>query len=64
MVLVDIVLENIVICFQLEMKRVPISKKLKLSLGIEDVAVFGKPKMFLPKLLEIKCVTIFPYLVL
>nr|AHI16051.1 ribosomal protein S1 [Sphagnum girgensohnii]AND49933.1 ribosomal protein S1 [Sphagnum rubiginosum]AND50586.1 ribosomal protein S1 [Sphagnum subnitens] len=55
MVLVDTGLKTLIICFQHELKRVPITKQAKFILGIEDVEVFGELKMLLPKPLERKC---------
>nr|YP_009745561.1 ribosomal protein S1 [Andreaea wangiana]QIH30007.1 ribosomal protein S1 [Andreaea wangiana] len=55
MVLVDTGLKTPIICFQHELKRVPITKQTRFILGIEDVEVFGEPKMLLPKPLERKC---------
>ncbi len=55
MVLVDIGLKTLIICFQHELKRVPITKQARFILGIEDVEVFGELKMLLPKPLERKC---------
>ncbi len=43
------------ICFQHELKRVPITKQARFIMGTEDVEVFGELKMFLPKQLERKC---------
>ncbi|CAM6007677.1 unnamed protein product [Sphagnum balticum] len=40
-VLVDIGLKTLIICFQHELKRMPITKQAKFILGIEDVEVFG-----------------------
>ncbi|BDD77347.1 ribosomal protein S1 (mitochondrion) [Marchantia polymorpha subsp. ruderalis] len=54
-VLVDTGLKTPIICFQHELKRVPITKQARFHFGIEDVEVFGEPKMLLPKPLEIKC---------
>uniref|UniRef100_UPI0030FE75CE ribosomal protein S1 n=1 Tax=Cyathodium cavernarum TaxID=351593 RepID=UPI0030FE75CE len=54
-VLVDTGLKTPIICFQHELKRVPITKQARFNFGIEDVEVFGEPKMLLPKPLEIKC---------
>nr|AND51041.1 ribosomal protein S1 [Sphagnum portoricense] len=55
MVLVDTGLKTLIICFQHELKRVPITKQARFILGIEDVEVFGELKMLLPKPLERKC---------
>jgi ribosomal protein S1 len=55
MVLVDTQLKTLIICFQHELKRVPITKQSRFILGIEDVEVFGELKMFLLKLLKRKC---------
>nr|YP_009533038.1 ribosomal protein S1 [Polytrichum commune]AYG93131.1 ribosomal protein S1 [Polytrichum commune] len=55
MVLVDTGLKTLIICFQHELKRVPITKQTRFILGVEDVEVFGEPKMLLPKPLERKC---------
>nr|QIA60232.1 ribosomal protein S1 [Treubia lacunosa] len=54
-VLVDTGLKTPIICFQHELRRVPITKQARFHFGIEDVEVFGEPKMLLPKPLEIKC---------
>lgn len=55
MVLVDTGPKTPIICFQHELKRVPIPKQARFVLGIEDVEVFGEPKMLLPEPLERKC---------
>nr|YP_010261578.1 ribosomal protein S1 [Planicladium nitidulum]UIB40660.1 ribosomal protein S1 [Planicladium nitidulum] len=55
MILVDTGLKTPIICFQHELKRVPITKQTRFILGIEDVEVFGEPKMLLSKPLERKC---------
>jgi ribosomal protein S1 len=55
MILVNTGLKTPIICFQHELKRVPITKQTRFILGIEDVEVFGEPKMLLPKPLERKC---------
>ncbi len=55
MVLVDKGLKTLIICFQHELKRVPITKQARFILGIEDVEVFGELKMLLPKPLKRKC---------
>nr|QIA60854.1 ribosomal protein S1 [Makinoa crispata] len=54
-VLVDTGLKTPILCFQHELERVPITKQARFNFGIEDVEVFGEPKMLLPKPLEIKC---------
>nr|WIA66427.1 ribosomal protein S1 [Apopellia endiviifolia]WIA66468.1 ribosomal protein S1 [Apopellia endiviifolia]WIA66509.1 ribosomal protein S1 [Apopellia endiviifolia]WIA66550.1 ribosomal protein S1 [Apopellia endiviifolia] len=55
-VLVDTGLKTPIMCFQHElMKGVPITNHQRFNFGIEDVEVFGEPKMLLPKPLEIKC---------
>ncbi|BBN13464.1 hypothetical protein MPTK1_6g03690 [Marchantia polymorpha subsp. ruderalis] len=48
-------LKTPILCFQHEPKRVSITKQARFHFGIEDVEVFGEPKMLLPKPLEIKC---------
>lgn len=55
MILVNTGLKTPIICFQQELKKVPITKQTRFILGIEDVEVFGEPKMLLPKPLERKC---------
>nr|YP_009122530.1 ribosomal protein S1 [Niphotrichum ericoides]AJJ48465.1 ribosomal protein S1 [Niphotrichum ericoides] len=55
MILVNTGLKTPIICFQHELKRVPITKQTRFILGIEDVEVFGESKMLLPKPLERKC---------
>nr|YP_010881172.1 ribosomal protein S1 [Pellia epiphylla]WIA66715.1 ribosomal protein S1 [Pellia epiphylla var. borealis]QDE10573.1 ribosomal protein S1 [Pellia epiphylla]WIA66674.1 ribosomal protein S1 [Pellia epiphylla]WIA66756.1 ribosomal protein S1 [Pellia epiphylla var. borealis]WIA66797.1 ribosomal protein S1 [Pellia epiphylla] len=55
---VDTGLKTPIICFQHELKGVPITNHQEarfFHFGIEDVEVFGEPKMLLPKPLEIKC---------
>nr|QIA60065.1 ribosomal protein S1 [Radula japonica] len=54
-VLVDTGLKTTIICFQHELKKVPITKQTRFNFGIEDVEVFGEPKILLPKPLEIRC---------
>jgi hypothetical protein len=54
MILVNTGLKTPIICFQHELKRMPITKQTSFILGIEDVEVFGEPKMLLPKPLERK----------
>nr|YP_009047295.1 ribosomal protein S1 [Ptychomnion cygnisetum]AGN74047.1 ribosomal protein S1 [Ptychomnion cygnisetum]AHI16049.1 ribosomal protein S1 [Ptychomnion cygnisetum] len=54
-ILVDTGLKTPIICFQHELKRVPITKQTRFILGIEDVEVFGEPKMLLSKPLERRC---------
>nr|YP_009170583.1 ribosomal protein S1 [Chionoloma tenuirostre]ALF06897.1 ribosomal protein S1 [Chionoloma tenuirostre] len=54
-ILVNTGLKTPIICFQHELKRVPITKQTRFILGIENVEVFGEPKMLLPKPLERKC---------
>nr|QIA60686.1 ribosomal protein S1 [Lepidozia trichodes]QIA61020.1 ribosomal protein S1 [Lepidozia sandvicensis] len=54
-VLVDTGLKTPIICFQHELKKVPITKQARFNFGIEDVEVFGEPKMLLPKPLEVRC---------
>jgi len=55
MILVNTGLKTPIICLQHELERVPITKQTRFILGIEDVEVFGEPKMLLPKPLERKC---------
>jgi hypothetical protein len=55
MLLVDTGLKTLIICFQQELNRMPITKQTKFILGIENVEVFSELKMFLQKLLERKC---------
>nr|QIA59940.1 ribosomal protein S1 [Fossombronia cristula] len=54
-VLVDTGSKTPIICFQHELERVPITKQARFNFGIEDVEVFGEPKMLLPEPLEMKC---------
>nr|YP_010963500.1 ribosomal protein S1 [Rhodobryum laxelimbatum]UXX50344.1 ribosomal protein S1 [Rhodobryum laxelimbatum] len=54
MILVNTGLKTPIICFQYELKRMPITKQTSFILGIEDVEVFGEPKMLLPEPLERK----------
>nr|YP_009674917.1 ribosomal protein S1 [Haplomitrium hookeri]QDE12935.1 ribosomal protein S1 [Haplomitrium hookeri] len=54
-VLVDTGLKTPIICFQHELEGVPITKQARFHFGIEDVEVFGEPKMLLPEPLGIKC---------
>nr|YP_009047454.1 ribosomal protein S1 [Buxbaumia aphylla]AGN74245.1 ribosomal protein S1 [Buxbaumia aphylla]AHI16043.1 ribosomal protein S1 [Buxbaumia aphylla] len=55
MILVNTGLKTPIICLQHELKRVSITKQTRFILGLEDVEVFGEPKMLLPKALERKC---------
>jgi len=55
MLLVDTRLKILIICFQHELNRVPITKQARFILGIEDVEVFSELKMFLQKSLWRKC---------
>nr|QIA60150.1 ribosomal protein S1 [Haplomitrium mnioides]QIA60192.1 ribosomal protein S1 [Haplomitrium mnioides] len=54
-VLVDTGPKTPIIRFQHELERVPITKQARFHFGIEDVEVFGEPKMLLPEPLGIKC---------
>nr|PNR52636.1 hypothetical protein PHYPA_009010 [Physcomitrium patens] len=42
MILVNTWLKNPIICFQHELKRMPITKQTRFILGIEDVKVFER----------------------
>ncbi len=57
MILMDMRLKTLIICFQHEMKRMPVTKQAKSILGIENVQMIGELKILLPKPLKRKCKT-------